>query len=92
MKRKITQADLDKLRARGVTVKSKGIPNTAKDDPVIDTSVADAIVSVGDQNKEVIEAFGKEVKTLVNRPRGSWQFTVNRDAQGRLKSVTADPI
>jgi hypothetical protein len=92
MKRKITQADLDKLRARGVTVKSKGIPNTAKDDPVIDTSVADAIVSVGDQNKEVIEALRKEMKALVNKPRGSWHWTINRDNKGRLKSVTADPI
>lgn len=88
--RKITQDDLDRLKSRGVTVKSKGVPK--KETPAPDSSLTDAVKEIGDSNKEVIEAFGEEIKTLVKRPRGSWQFTINRDSKGRLESVTADPI
>lgn len=96
--RKISKDNLSELQLRGKTVipmeRKKEKPKVVKKktEQSLQAPIEIVIKGMQRENSKVIEAFRKEIKTLVDRPRISWEFTINRDNKGRLKSIRADPV
>ena len=94
MIKKVTQADLQRMRERGKTVEVKK-PAPAKAKPVQDVPMASmsaAIERIASENQKTIRSFAKEVRKVVERKRKPWKFTVNRNKQGTITTVLADPV
>ena len=91
--KKISQKDLEKLKGRGATVKvTKKKTTPAKTNDVPMASMSAAIERIATENKKTIKAFAEEVKQITGRKRKPWLFTVNRNDQGTITTVLADPV
>lgn len=92
--RKISTQELSKLQGRGKTVTPKAVPakENKAEQPVQMASMAAIINKVQTDNLKFLKAFGEDVKKIVGRKRKPWKFTVNRNNQGTITTVLADPV
>jgi len=96
--KKVSKKYIDTMKSRGKTVTTKSVPKEVRqeikkvNDDVPMASMSAAILQIAVENKKTIKSFAEEVKKITGRKRKPWKFTVNRNKQGTITTVLADPV
>jgi len=89
----ISKEQLELQKSRGKTVEVKpAVTFRKKKEPKPVKNNLEFSQAVSKGTIEMIERLEVTVQKLLNKPRKPWKFTVNRNKQGSITTVSADPI